>query len=210
VSFANSIIAGNYGATNSPDINFIFWAGSKSLGYNLFGVWGGLFTQSTDIFNTQPLLAALANNGGTTPTHALLTNSPAIDKGKSFGEIKDQRGFFRTIDLPIYPNTSDGDAADIGAYEQQAVPTAASVIVSGRVITGQNRGIKNVIVKLVDEQGETRTAVTTSFGYFRFVDIPAGQTYTISISGKRYSFTQPAQVLNLTGDMDDINFIADN
>jgi uncharacterized repeat protein (TIGR01451 family) len=88
--------------------------------------------------------------------------------------------------------------------------TAASVSVSGRVLTAHGRGIRNALVRLVDEQGQQRLAMTSTFGYFRFADIPAGQTYTISISGKRYSFTQPAQVLNLTGDTDGINFIAEN
>jgi len=88
--------------------------------------------------------------------------------------------------------------------------TAASVSVSGRVLTRQGRGIRNVIVRLVDEQGQHKITTTTSFGYFRFADVPAGQTYTISVSGKKYSFTQPARVLNLTGDADEINFVADN
>ncbi|HYO07217.1 MAG TPA: hypothetical protein VER14_09550, partial [Phototrophicaceae bacterium] len=65
-------------------------------------------------------------------------------------------------------------------------------------------------VRLVDEQGHHRMAMTSTFGYFRFADVPAGQTYTISVSGKKYSFTQPSQVLNLTGDTDDLNFVANN
>jgi uncharacterized repeat protein (TIGR01451 family) len=89
-------------------------------------------------------------------------------------------------------------------------PSAASVSVSGRVLTSNGRGIRNVLVRLVDEQGQQRAAMTSSFGYFRFVDIPAGQTYTISVSGKKYSFTQPVQLLNLTGETDEINFVTDN
>jgi uncharacterized repeat protein (TIGR01451 family) len=89
-------------------------------------------------------------------------------------------------------------------------PSAASVTVSGRVLTQRGRGIRNVLVRLVDESGQHRTVLTSTFGYYRFADIPAGQTYTISVSGKKYSFAQPTQVLNLTGDKDDINFVADN
>ncbi|HEX8194766.1 MAG TPA: carboxypeptidase regulatory-like domain-containing protein [Pyrinomonadaceae bacterium] len=89
-------------------------------------------------------------------------------------------------------------------------PSAASVTVSGRVLMSNGRGIRNALVKLVDEQGHFRLAMTSTFGYFRFVDIPAGQTYTISVSGKKYSFIQPTQLLNLTGETDEINFVADN
>ena len=57
-----------------------------------------------------PMLAPLANNGGSTQTHALLTDSPAIDAGDS--ELtSDQRGFARP----------QGSADDIGAFE--AAPT---------------------------------------------------------------------------------------
>jgi hypothetical protein len=89
-------------------------------------------------------------------------------------------------------------------------PTAASVSVSGQVKSANGRGIRNVQVSLTDEYGQVRTVMTTTFGYYRFEDIPAGQTYTISVSGKKYSFTQPAHVLNLTGDTDEVNFVADN
>jgi hypothetical protein len=47
-------------------------------------------------------------------------------------------------------------------------------------------------------------------GYYRFVDTPSGQSYTISVSAKKYTFTQSAQVLSLVGETDDINFVADN
>jgi subtilisin-like proprotein convertase family protein len=111
---------------------------------------------------------------------------------------------------------NDGCAEDVGSVSTATLnitttmPTAASVAVTGRVISANGRGIRNVLISLLDESGQQRTAVTSTFGYYRFADVPAGQSYTISAVGKRYSFTQPAQVLNLTGDTDDINFVADN
>lgn len=38
------------------------------------------FEESTDLQNTDPRLASLADNGGPVQTHALLANSPAIDQ----------------------------------------------------------------------------------------------------------------------------------
>ena len=66
-----------------------------------------------------PLIAALQNNGGLTPTHALLPGSPAIDHGKNVGATTDQRGKPRTIDLQTTPNDPNGDGTDIGAFESQ-------------------------------------------------------------------------------------------
>lgn len=55
-----------------------------------------------------PLLGPLADNGGATQTHALLTFSPALDKGSNIHDfLFDQRGRTR----------ASGTAPDIGAFE---------------------------------------------------------------------------------------------
>ena len=95
-----------------------------SLGYNLSGdAGGGFLTVTGDQINTDPMLGPLQNNGGPTFTHALLTGSPAIDKGKNFsGSTTDQRGtgFARTVDLG-FPRPAGGDGTDIGAFEVQTI-----------------------------------------------------------------------------------------
>jgi hypothetical protein len=63
-----------------------------------------------------PLLAPLANNGGITLTHALQSQSPAINQGSNPLNLpRDQRGggFSRAI----------GGQADIGAFEVQSIAT---------------------------------------------------------------------------------------
>src|SRR5205814_5288613 len=44
---------------------------------------GGDLNQPGDMRNTDPLLGALASNGGPTQTHLLLPGSPAIDAGSN-------------------------------------------------------------------------------------------------------------------------------
>jgi hypothetical protein len=84
-------------------------------------------------------------------------------------------------------------------------PTAAPVSISGKVLTDTGRGLTNAIVTMTDANGVTRTARSSAFGYFRFDDVEAGQTYIVSVSSKRYIFTpQAATVMeNLT----ELNFI---
>ena len=41
-----------------------------------------------------------------------------------------------------------------------------------------------------------------------FEDVTAGETYIISARGKRYSFSQPLQVLSVSDETRDVNFIA--
>jgi len=71
-----------------------------------------------------PLLGPLRNNGGPTPTHALLSKSPGIDQGNHDASITlDQRG-------PGYPRVS-GATADIGAYEMQQAEVVFSSSLEG-------------------------------------------------------------------------------
>ena len=124
VTLANTIVAGNRNSAGLPDIDgspggsFPEFA---SNGYNLIGNPGNYemtFNGPGDQINVaDPLLAPLALNRGSTPTHALLAGSPAIDKGKSFGYTADQRGIARPFDdVDIMP-APGGDNSDIGAFE---------------------------------------------------------------------------------------------
>src|SRR5262245_50113698 len=98
-------------------------AAINSLGYNLSSDNGGGFlTAAGDQTNSNPRLGPLQLNGGQTPTHALMSSSPAIDAGTNFtGVTTDQRGtgFPRTFDVPLL--SIAGDGTDIGAFEVQSV-----------------------------------------------------------------------------------------
>ena len=88
-------------------------------------------------------------------------------------------------------------------------PTAAAVLVSGRVVTAKGgRGIRNVMVTMTDQDGTTRTAITTTFGYFHFTEVPAGATYIFNIRAKRYVFGENTIVRYLNGDTNDLVFTA--
>jgi hypothetical protein len=91
---------------------------------------------------------------------------------------------------------------DKGAFESSS-PTAASVSISGRVMAGK-QGLSRATVYLTDQKGETRTARTNSFGYFRFEEVEVGETYIINVSSKRYQFNP--QVVTLTEEINELNF----
>ncbi len=93
-----------------------------SQGYNLSSDNGGGFLTATgDQINTNPMLGPLQDNGGPTFTHALLSGSPAIDKGdpnfnpNDFNPpmLYDQRG-------PGFPRVVN-NRIDIGAFEVQTI-----------------------------------------------------------------------------------------
>jgi hypothetical protein len=89
-------------------------------------------------------------------------------------------------------------------------PTAATVSISGRVVTADGSGIRNVQVTLTDGGGASRTILTGSFGYYRFDQITAGQTVILSVQAKRFTFAQPTMVLNVAEELSEIDFIAVN
>ncbi len=68
----------------------------------------------------------------------------------------------------------------------------------------------NVRLSLTDSSGQVRTATTTSFGYYRFDAVQAGETYILSARGKHYTFSQPLQVLSVNEEANEVNFIADS
>jgi len=125
ITAVNTIVSGNsapagancydgVGGLNSPFV---------SAGYNLENLNTCNFDQPSDQPNTNPLLGALANNGGPSATHALLDGSPAIDAADNATCAAapvsgvDQRGILRP----------QGLVCDIGAYEQQEPPNAVSL-----------------------------------------------------------------------------------
>jgi len=168
-----------------------------SQGFNLTNDPTGAFlNQQTDLFNVDPRLGPLSDNGGPTRTHALLVGSPAIDQGNSGGLTNDQRGigFLRVIDLPT-GNAPGSDGTDIGAYER------AVVTIAGRVTTPSGNVLRNVVVSLIDTQGVRVTATTGSFGRFTFADVATGQTYILGVSTKRYRFA-PQTLQNVIGSLD--------
>lgn len=87
-------------------------------------------------------------------------------------------------------------------------PTAARVAVGGRVLTADGRGITNVRVTITDQAGTSRSALTSSFGYFRFDDVEAGQIYIIGVRSKIYQFENPEQVVFVGDEITGLTFNA--
>ncbi len=86
-------------------------------------------------------------------------------------------------------------------------PTAASVGISGRVFAGKRRGLTNAVVSLTDADGSTQTTRTTSFGYFHFDGIEAGQTVVVSVQSKGFQFAP--QIVTVTEELVEFNFYAE-
>ena len=91
---------------------------------------------------------------------------------------------------------------------QTLAPTAAQVSVSGRVLTADGQGIRNVSVRLTSAGGTIRFATTGTFGHFRFDEIEAGQIYILEISSKKFTFAEPTRILSVVDEIMNADFIA--
>jgi hypothetical protein len=109
--------------------------------------------------------------------------------------------FSNSVTVPNVTGFSDWTLADFG-------PTAASVAIGGRVLTANRNGINKAVVTLSDQNGGVRRTITNSFGYYRFDEVEAGQTYVLSVGSKRYVFANPSLVVSPTDDATDIDFVA--
>ena len=168
---------------------------------------------------------------------ARILNHVTTDTG-SFIDSQTQVGGYPTLVSQPAPTDTDGDgmpdnyenanglnpndAGDAGLITASGLsnlerylnsiasvaPTAAEVTIGGRVLTARGRGIKSAHVEFTDQNGTKHHALTNPFGYYRFVNVQAGGTYVISAASKQYTFSEPSQVVNINGERDDINFVA--
>jgi CSLREA domain-containing protein len=135
LNLTSSIVAHNTANAPAagPDIQGPITSGDYNLIESTGGINNGFIPGTHNITGQDPKLGALAYYGGPTPTHVLLTGSPAVDQGKNFsGATTDQRGagFARIVDDGAINNASGGDASDIGAFERQASDVDPTLIVT--------------------------------------------------------------------------------
>jgi hypothetical protein len=183
IEMGSSILSGNPGGDCSG-----FAITSK--GYNFTDTpVCGLIAGGTDLIGNQttpPLqakLGPLAENGGPTPTHALLPGSAALDSGNNATcGSSDQRGHFRPV---------DGDAngvvtCDRGAVEQGAASVSLSVN-DVAATEGDGRAVVTFTVSLsAPSPGPVTVLATTLDGtatagadyvpFSDWVSFPAGTT----------------------------------
>lgn len=139
VKARNTIIA-----KNTADLSSNCFGAVTSQGGNLEDAKTCGLTGATDIVGVDPLLGALAANGGPTRTRALGKLSPAVDTGSAC-PASDQRGVARP----------KGNACDRGAYEAE-IPT---------VSTGAAKGVGLTRAKLQGKVTPNGRATVFTFQY---------------------------------------------
>ncbi len=181
-----------FGTVNSQDYNHIEDLTGATIG-------GTTTNNSTG----DALLGGLANNGGSTLTHLPGSGSVVVnaipngtnDCGTTV--TTDQRGVTRPV----------SGACDKGSVEVGSA--AVPVYIAGQVLS-TGGPLKGVWVTISGGGLPSPIAVqTNSFGYYRFNNILSGQTYTLQVNNKKYTFTPSSRQVTPSGNLDTENFTAD-
>jgi hypothetical protein len=171
----NSIFsAGTSGGTLFIIQDTVFPSDIESFGHNIStDDGGGLLIAPGDQINTDPKLGSLAQNGGLTKTHALLTGSPAINSANpAYFPATDQRGYIRPI----------GSGPDIGAYEY-----------------GSYQPLLLKIAAMTNNQIKFNYTTTSSGSYVLQASTNLATWSGVTTNGPFASVTNISQTINLPG-----------
>jgi hypothetical protein len=193
VTLENTIIAGNTAANGAgnnsgapvpgPDVD----GAVTSNGHNLLGNTAEAtgFTGTGDLTGVNPMLMALADNGGPTQTMEPSPGSPAIDAGVASGSTFDQRGEQRTVDDPGVVNAATSDGTDIGAFETE-VPCVLTC--PSDILIANDAGLCGASVSYTEPSGEACGTVTCDHPSGSFFPVGTTMVTCTSTAGPSCSF----------------------
>jgi subtilisin-like proprotein convertase family protein len=185
----------------SPPINLTAFPSNQqillnwAMKYHVEGSnWENAFVEVREVGNPANTLRIWEWAG---PTMTRTVGSPAVTINSAAGwgnwqaDIRQFGG--TTVQVAFHLDQDDsvalfGLAIDNVGVTQCNLATAANVSVGGRVLTAEGMPIGNATVRIMDDQGISRTALTNAFGFYRFDEVQAGQTYVLSASKKRFRF----------------------
>ena len=142
--------------------------------------------------------SSLAQSGGSYAiTQSVISNGGGTSDGGPYSVSGTTAQSVAGTDSSAFPYSVHG-----GFWQGFLAPTAANASVSGIVRTADGMPIGNVQLQLSDGVGTTRTARTNPFGYFRFENVEAGNTYILSAAHKQFEFA--TRVVSVVDDVVDL------
>jgi subtilisin-like proprotein convertase family protein len=129
---------------------------------------------------------------------------PVLHGGSSFSKGKVAQTPTDDVANGVWTlNVSDNAAGDTGRVSALSLtlttlaPTAALASIRGSVLSGDGQAVSRASVTIFDTNtGESLTATTNQFGYFRFEDLPVGHFYTMTVQHRQHTFLPQSFVLD--------------
>ena len=109
-----------------------------------------------------------------------------------------------------YPNLCTAGLTSLSPFAVAMVAPTANVSISGHIVSGKT-GLSNVIVTISGGNLPQPVSIQTgSFGYYKFNNLPAGETYTVSVSSKRYVFNPSTRVVTPFEQITNLDFTGES
>lgn len=95
-------------------------------------------------------------------------------------------------------------------FAEPTGPTAGEISITGRVVDSNGHGLARAQMVLFNGvTGESKAATTSSFGYYTFDGLDANNLYVLSVSHKRFSFSENQRAVTPNGsNVSNVNFVA--
>ena len=204
------------GTTSTFSFGFTFNQGATTTPFNLVddvvGTGGGSpqSANATEVFTTTSFGAGspiTIQEGNYAPTWSLAgiscvstSGGLPVDTGNN-----STNGGTRTATIIA----EESELTTCTFTNSQAQPTAAPASISGRTVDSFGNGIGGTRVTLTNAQsGETLVAITNPFGYYS-LEAEVGNFYVLSVSNKRYTFSDNTRTFSLNENLNDVDFVAD-
>jgi len=216
-------VGSGFGTANSTESNANTYA---RFGINLSATSGCFSirditnsTTSAEFCNTQTITWVLNNTGaslsynapnGTVQTVANDTADLYVGTTLVLNDVAVQTVDQVITDLKFVFSAGTGTIQLDNIQINSLAPTAASATIGGRIVNSNGRGIRNVRIMLTGSSlSEPIYATSTSFGYYRFPEVPVGETYILQVFSKNYNFNPSSRVVNLNSNLTDADFVGE-
>ena len=121
-----------------------------------------------------------------------------------------------TTSIPTQPAANAGSATittNAGGVttctfnNSQLTITAAPASITGQVVTSDGSPLSGMSLRLTDvTSGEIRTATTNTFGFYTFDNLTVQDFYQLTITSKRFRFSNPSRTFTLSTDVTGMDF----
>lgn len=104
----------------------------------------------------------------------------------------------------------EGEYVECTFTSEALAPSAAGASISGRITTGNGRGVKGARIDLLNAStNEVRYETTNTFGYYSFNGVPVGDLYVMSVPATRKGGhrTPMSQTFTLEDNISELNFV---
>lgn len=168
----------------------------NSLNQTTLAGWQGATGQDLESLSVDPLFTSATDL-------RTLFGTPVQDQGVAVSVLDDIDGNIRSV------VGFAGGTPDMGAKERLG-PTSSAASAGGRVMTASGQGIRGAAIVVTGNSLPTPIIVKTgSLGYFQVDGLQTGETYVFTVVSKRFTFSQPSRVINMTDNISDLDFVSD-